>query len=145
MRTQRRSMATSSGAKASLRRRARRTHERAVAEMKRNLTRDANRDTGAMANSVTTSPTAGLDRLVARVTVPDTGTPRQSDKARWTDAGTAAHIIRPRRARALRFQSGNRVVFARVVHHPGYRGSQWWSKNIRQWSARVQSAWRSSR
>lgn len=33
--------------------------------------------------------------------------------------GTRPHIIRPRRARALRFQSGGRTVYATVVHHPG--------------------------
>jgi hypothetical protein len=33
--------------------------------------------------------------------------------------GTRPHIIRPRRARALRFEAGGRPVYARVVHHPG--------------------------
>lgn len=38
--------------------------------------------------------------------------------------GTAPHIIRPRRRRALRFITGGRVVFARQVRHPGTRGSE---------------------
>lgn len=34
--------------------------------------------------------------------------------------GTRPHIIRPRRARALRFTVGSgQIVFAQVVHHPG--------------------------
>lgn len=33
--------------------------------------------------------------------------------------GTRPHIIRPVRARALRFMIGGRVVFAKLVHHPG--------------------------
>jgi len=34
--------------------------------------------------------------------------------------GTAAHVIRPRKARVLRFTlPDGSVVFARVVHHPG--------------------------
>lgn len=35
--------------------------------------------------------------------------------------GTKPHIIRPKRAKALRFRVGGKVVFARVVHHPGTR------------------------
>lgn len=35
--------------------------------------------------------------------------------------GTRPHVIRPRNARALRFVVGGRVVYARVVHHPGTR------------------------
>lgn len=33
--------------------------------------------------------------------------------------GTRPHIIRPVRAQALRFVVGGRVVYAKVVHHPG--------------------------
>ena len=33
--------------------------------------------------------------------------------------GTRPHIIRPIRARALRFEVGGRIFFARLVHHPG--------------------------
>lgn len=32
---------------------------------------------------------------------------------------TPPHIIRPRRAKALRFVVGGQVVYAKVVHHPG--------------------------
>ena len=33
--------------------------------------------------------------------------------------GTRPHTIRPRNKQALRFRIGGRVVFAKVVHHPG--------------------------
>lgn len=33
--------------------------------------------------------------------------------------GTPPHVIRPRRAQALRFEAGGEVVFATVVNHPG--------------------------
>lgn len=33
--------------------------------------------------------------------------------------GTRPHTIRPKTAKALRFRIGGRVVYARVVHHPG--------------------------
>jgi hypothetical protein len=35
--------------------------------------------------------------------------------------GARPHVIRPRNARALRFEIGDRVVFARRVNHPGQR------------------------
>jgi len=37
--------------------------------------------------------------------------------------GTRPHIIRPVRARALRFTVGGRVVYATVVRHPGSRAN----------------------
>lgn len=36
--------------------------------------------------------------------------------------GARPHVIRPKRAKALRFEIGGRVVFARLVRHPGMRG-----------------------
>lgn len=41
--------------------------------------------------------------------------------AQMVHDGTRPHIIRPKNAQALRFRVGNRIVFARVVHHPGTR------------------------
>lgn len=43
------------------------------------------------------------------------------DYAPMVNDGTRPHIIRPKRAKALRFNVGGKVVFARVVHHPGTR------------------------
>src|SRR5687768_7984981 len=37
--------------------------------------------------------------------------------------GARPHVIRPRNARALRFEVGGRVVFARRVNHPGNRAN----------------------
>lgn len=39
----------------------------------------------------------------------------------FVDAGTKPHTIKPKKARMLRFQEGNRTVFARAVHQRGYR------------------------
>ena len=41
--------------------------------------------------------------------------------ARFLEWGTRPHEIRPRHARALRFVTRGRVVFARRVWHPGIR------------------------
>lgn len=55
----------------------------------------------------------------------------------YLDEGVRPHTIRPRRAKALRFVVGGRVVFARVVHHPG-------TNKHRGWFSRATSAadWR---
>jgi hypothetical protein len=42
--------------------------------------------------------------------------------ARWLHEGTRPYTIVPKTARALRFQVGKRVVFAKRVRHPGLRG-----------------------
>lgn len=43
------------------------------------------------------------------------------DYAEMVHDGTRPHIIRPRNAQALRFNVGGRIVYAKVVHHPGTR------------------------
>ncbi|MDK1473610.1 hypothetical protein QNO07_09280 [Streptomyces sp. 549] len=46
--------------------------------------------------------------------------------------GTRPHVIRPRRAKALRFRVGGRTVFARVVNHPGTKPNDFLSKALRE-------------
>lgn len=48
------------------------------------------------------------------------------DYGGFLDEGVKPHTIRPRNAKALRFIVGGRVVFARVVHHPGTRKHMGW-------------------
>lgn len=45
--------------------------------------------------------------------------------------GTRPHVIRPVRAAALRFTVGGRVVYARVVHHPGNKPNDFLQKALR--------------
>lgn len=45
--------------------------------------------------------------------------------------GTRPHKIRPRRARMLRFEVGGRIVYAREVNHPGYRGDKFLTRALR--------------
>jgi hypothetical protein len=46
--------------------------------------------------------------------------------------GTRPHIIRPRRARALRFEVGGRVVYAAYVQHPGTRANDFLARALRE-------------
>lgn len=39
----------------------------------------------------------------------------------FVDAGTKAHVIRPKRARGLIFEAGGRTIFAKKVDHPRVR------------------------
>ena len=53
------------------------------------------------------------------------------DYAQFVNDGTAPHIIRPVRAQALRFRVGGRIVYAKVVHHPGTRGTRFLDRALR--------------
>lgn len=43
----------------------------------------------------------------------------KADYALYVHDGSQPHLIRPRKAQALRFQIGGRTVFAKLVRHPG--------------------------
>ena len=47
------------------------------------------------------------------------GVTAHADYAAAVHEGSRPHIIRPRRAQALRFEVGGRTVYARMVRHPG--------------------------
>lgn len=49
--------------------------------------------------------------------------------------GTRPHIIRPRRAQALRFAVGGRIVYARRVRHPGTRARPFLDRALREVAA----------
>lgn len=55
--------------------------------------------------------------------------------AAMVNDGTRPHVIRPRRAQVLRFQVGGRVVFARVVNHPGTRARPFLDRALREVAA----------
>lgn len=45
--------------------------------------------------------------------------------------GSKAHTIRPRKAKALRFKQGGRIVYAHSVNHPGTKANKYLSDNLR--------------
>lgn len=53
---------------------------------------------------------------------------------RYVLDGTRPHIIRPRRAKALRFEVGGEVVYAQLVRHPGTRPNNFLIRALRQGS-----------
>jgi len=46
--------------------------------------------------------------------------------------GTRPHIITPHTRRAMRFRDGGRVVYARIVAHPGTRGNPFLRDALRE-------------
>jgi hypothetical protein len=50
-----------------------------------------------------------------------TGVSADAPYAAPVHEGARPHVIRPRNARALRFEINGRVIFARRVNHPGQR------------------------
>lgn len=54
-----------------------------------------------------------------------------TDYVMYHHDGTPPHLIRPRRRKALRFiDRTGRVVFAKVVHHPGTQGTRFLSRAL---------------
>lgn len=70
--------------------------------------------TGNLRRSMTTDRKRVKNGLEGRV-----GSPVKY--AKWHHEGTRPHLIRPRRAKALRFMVGGQIVFASRVRHPGTR------------------------
>ncbi|MFH9439019.1 hypothetical protein [Streptomyces rochei] len=45
--------------------------------------------------------------------------------------GTRPHLIKPRRAKALRFEVDGRVVYAKIVRHPGTAANNFMAEALR--------------
>lgn len=51
--------------------------------------------------------------------------PRVAPHALFVHWGTKKHDIRPKNRKALRWASGARLHFAKIVHHPGNKPDKW--------------------
>lgn len=93
---------------------------RKAASITRRITAQARQNapvrTGNLARSIEPDPIrfSGPFRV-------DTGVTAHANYAAAVHDGTRPHVIRPRVARALKFQMDGRTVFAKSVRHPGTR------------------------
>ena len=62
--------------------------------------------------------------------------------AAMVNDGTRPHLIRPRTKQVLRFEVGGRVVFAKLVHHPGTRANPFLDRALREVAAQRGYAFR---
>ncbi|WP_234334281.1 hypothetical protein [Streptomyces sp. NRRL B-1347] len=69
---------------------------------------------GSVASRITTDVREGPSGLVGFVI-------SNHPASRYILDGTRPHLIRPRRRKALRFDVGGEIVFAKLVRHPGTR------------------------
>ena len=127
-----------------LRRRLRSAQARTVADASRRdlvpaLQRILWRDTGDTAERThVESIRRSGDVVTATIETP-------TPQANYQEFGTRPHLIRPRRARALRFVVGGRVVFARLVRHPGNRARPRFFPTLRRrYERALATAWRRS-
>lgn len=104
-------------------------------QLVQNLQTAAPVDTGETVAGVTGTLTVGGTRM--RITLTN-----DVPQAKWTNDGTAAHVIRPRAKRALSFVTSGVRVIATVVHHPGYPGTHWWDRELTP--AKVRDSFRRS-
>jgi len=61
----------------------------------------------------------------------------------YVERGTRPHIIRPKRARALRFVVGGETVFARLVRHPGTKPHPFFAHALQKYRAQWRKIWKS--
>jgi hypothetical protein len=54
------------------------------------------------------------------------------DYAQYVENDTRPHVIKARNAKVLRFKVGGRVVYAKLVHHPGTKGQHFMAKAVQQ-------------
>lgn len=89
----------------------------------RNLQTAAPVDTGDTYAGITGTMSAQGDRF--RITLSN-----DVPQAKWTNDGTAPHVIRPRAKRALSFVTSGVRVITSVVHHPGTPATHWWDHEL---------------
>lgn len=140
-------MADASRAKAKLLQRARDAQLRAAQQTRDAAQRAAPVDTGQLRRSVRLGPQmVSGGRIATQVYVDPPRSPSNPDNlavARFTEKGTRAHAIRPKRkGGTLRWTSGGQVHFAKVVSHPGTRARPWFYPALRRWRENVRASFR---
>ena len=100
--------------------------QRATLDIDRELHRKArpHRQSGEMKAAIRVTQQR-LSPTVWRVTAEN-----RTIQAATTNTGARPHVIRPVKASVLRFVMDGRVVYAKVVHHPGNKGDRWFSSTF---------------
>lgn len=114
---------------------AERVHERAVEEHAAELDRVAPERTGEMRRGQEIRHLGGLR---SEITYP-------AEYASFTDEGSEPHEIHGNPL--LAFEWEGQLVIVRSVHHPGTRGTRWWSDLMtdEQWATSLEAAARDVR
>lgn len=82
-------------------------------------------DTGALRSSITYTVKTVPGGFLATITAHD-------NKALMHHQGTKAHIITPRKGQALRFKHHGKIVYARIVRHPGTKPNNFLTDPMRR-------------
>lgn len=82
-------------------------------------------DTGDLKRSIHYKIVRNGNDLIARVGSEDR-------KALMHHNGTRPHIIRARKAQALRFKQHGKIVYAKVVNHPGTKPNRYLTDNLQK-------------
>lgn len=82
-------------------------------------------DTGALRKSINYRVSRGGTGLVVTVG-------SNNRIALLHHQGSRPHIITPRRAQTLRFYSRGRIVYSKLVHHPGTKPNRYLTDNLRR-------------
>lgn len=80
-------------------------------------------DTGDLKKSISYQLTTSYGSLAVKVTAAD-------KKALMHHNGTRPHIIKPKRAQTLRFKQHGKIVYAKIVHHPGTKPNRFLTDNL---------------
>lgn len=81
-------------------------------------------DTGDLKRSISYKIRTAPGGFLVTVTASDS-------KALMHHQGTKPHIITPKKAKALRFQQHGKIVYARIVHHPGTKANRFLTDPMR--------------
>lgn len=102
-----------------------RVSRRLTDRVRTELVRAAPKKTGELRRSITVKSQRRIDGIALIVGI-------RVVQAATTEFGARPHIIRPRKAKALRFIGrGGKVVFASIVHHPGNKPMPWIFPSLR--------------
>ena len=101
------------------------------------LAMETPRRTGKLRRSTFFQIIGAMEKQVLMVLQP-ARTPEGKFYGEWVREGTPAHEIRPKNAKALRFEIGGNVIFAMKVNHPGTKPNPYHKRTMAMLRPRIQ-------